>query len=152
MLQTARILEDERAFVLTKLFATTGLTVSELPLVTVESVRQGDLKIGKGKRTEVIRFPTSLQNDLLRYAAKYSRTTGMIFTKKSGGPIERTQVSLYIQKLAQESKVPIEKANIRALRQLYRTTISTIEANFELLVQQAYDRQLKTEQLSVGWE
>lgn len=152
MLQTARILEDERAYVLTKLFATTGLTVSELPLVTVESVRQGDLKIGKGKRTEVIRFPTSLQNDLLRYAAKYSRTTGMIFTKKSGGPIERTQVSLYIQKLAQESKVPIEKANIRALRQLYRTTISTIEANFELLVQQAYDRQLKTEQLSVGWE
>ena len=152
MLQTARILEDERAYVLTKLFATTGLTVSELPLVTVESVRQGDLKIGKGKRTEVIRFPTSLQNDLLRYAAKYSRTTGMIFTKKSGGPIERTQVSLYIQKLAQESKVPIEKANIRALRQLYRTTISTIEANFELLVQQAYDRQMETEQLSVGWE
>lgn len=76
----------------------------------------------------------------------------MIFTKKNGTPIERTQVSLYIQKLAQAAQVPAEKGNIRALRQLYKTTISGIEANFDLLVRQAYERQLETEQLSVGWE
>ena len=35
---------------------------------------------------------------------------------------------------------------------LHRTAASTIEVNFELLVQQAYDRQLETEQLRVGWE
>ena len=152
MLQTAKILEDERSYVLTKLFATTGINVSELPLVTAEAVRQGDLKIKKGKATEVIRFPASLQGDLLRYAVKYSHTTGQMFTKKSGDPIGRTQVSAYIQKLAQEAKVPVEKGNIRALRQLYKTTISGIEANFDLLVRQAYERQLETEQLSVGWE
>ena len=48
--------------------------------------------------------------------------------------------------------MPAEKGNIRALRQLYKTTISGIEANFDLLVRQAYERQLETEQLSVGWE
>ena len=76
----------------------------------------------------------------------------MIFTKKNGTPLARTQISLFIQKLAQEAQVPAEKGNIRALRQLYKSTISSIEANFDLLVRQAYERQLETEQLSVGWE
>ena len=120
--------------------------------MTVEAVRSGQLLIKSGKKTEIIRFPASLQEDLLRYAADNGRTTGMIFTKKNGTPIERTQVSLYIQKLAQAAQVPAEKGNIRALRQLYKTTISGIEANFDLLVRQAYERQLEAEQLSVGWE
>ena len=152
MLQTARTLEDERAYVLTKLFATTGIAVLDIPSVTVEAVRSGQLLIKSGEKTEIIRFPASLQEDLLRYAADNGRTAGMIFTKKNGNPIERTQVSLYIQKLAQAAQVPAEKGNIRALRQLYKTTISGIEANFDLLVRQAYERQLETEQLSVGWE
>lgn len=152
MLQTARSPEDERGYVLTKLFATTGIAVLDIPSVTVEAVRSGQLPIRSGKKTEIIRFPASLQEDLLRYAADNGRAAGMIFTKKNGAPIERTQVSLYIQKLAQAAQVPAEKGNIRALRQLYKTTISGIEANFDLLVRQAYERQLETEQLSVGWE
>ena len=88
----------------------------------------------------------------LRYARENGHPSGMIFTKKDGSAIARTQVSLFIQKLAQEAKIPAEKGNIRALRQLYKTTISGIEANFDLLVRQAYERQLETEQLSVGWE
>ena len=152
MLQTARSLEDERGYVLTKLFAATGIAVPDIPSVTVETVRSGQLPIRSGKKAEVIRFPASLQEDLLRYAADNGRAAGMIFTKKNGTPIERTQVSLYIQKLAQAAQVPAEKGNIRALRQLYKTTISGIEANFDLLVRQAYERQLETEQLSVGWE
>ena len=60
-------------------------------------------------------------------------------------------MGLYIQQLAIDARVPVEKGNIRCLRQLYRNTISGIEANFELLVQQAYTRQLELEQLSVGW-
>ena len=152
MLQTARSLEDERGYVLTKLFATTGIAVLDIPSVTVEAVRSGQLPIRSGKKTEIIRFPASLQEDLLRYAADNGRTAGMIFTKKNGTPIERTQVSLYIQKLAQAAQVPAEKGNIRALRQLYKSTVSSIEANFDLLVRQAYEHQLETEQLSVGRE
>lgn len=48
-----------------------------------------------------------------------------------------TQVSVCIQKLGQDARIPVGKANSRALRQLHRTAASTIEANFELLVQQA---------------
>lgn len=152
MLQTARTLEDERAYVLTKLFATTGIAVLDVPSVTVEAVRAGQAVIKSSKETEIIRFPASLQEDLLRYGAENGRISGMIFTQKNGSPLARTQISLYIQKLAEAARVPAEKGNIRALRQLYKSTVSSIEANFDLLVRQAYEHQLETEQLSVGWE
>ena len=152
MLQTARTLEDERAYVLTKLFATTGIAVMDIPSVTVEAVQVGQVVIKSGKETEIIRFPASLRADLLRYSAENGRTSGMIFVKKNGTPLARTQISLYIQKLAEAARVPAEKGNIRALRQLYKSTVSSIEANFDLLVRQAYEHQLETEQLRVGWE
>ena len=152
MLQTARTLGDQRSYLLTKLFATTGLAVLDLPKVTVEAARVGNLRIESGKKQELLRFPACLQEDLLYYANLNGRKGGSIFTKKNGEPLARTQVSLYIQQLAVDARVPAEKGNIRCLRQLYKNAISSIEANFELLVQQAYARQLELEQLSVGWE
>ena len=151
-LRTARGLEGGRAYVLTRLFATTGIAVLDVPSVTVEAVQAGQVVIKSGKETEIIRFPTSLREDSLGYGAENGRIRGMIFTQKNGSPLARTQISLYIQKLAEAARVPAEKGNIRALRQLYKSTVSSIEANFDLLVRQAYEHQLETEQLSVGRE
>ena len=147
MLQTAKLLEDRRGYVLAKLFATTGLSVSDLPLVTVEAAEAGRLVKGR----EIVRFPEGLQTDLLDYAKRSGRTTGTIFTQKNGSPLMRTQVSVYIQKLGQDARIPVEKANVRALRQLHKATVAAIEANFDLLVQQAYERQLEVEEVSAGW-
>ena len=43
------------------------------------------------------------------------------------------------------------KTNVRALRQLHKTAVAAIEANFDLLVQQAYERQLEMEEVTTGW-
>ena len=147
MLQTAKLLEDRRGYVLAKLFATTGLSVSDLPLVTVEAAETGRLVKGR----EIVRFPAGLQTDLLEYAKQNRRLTGTIFTQKNGSPLMRTQVGVYIQKLGQDARIPAEKANVRALRQLHKTAVAAIEANFDLLVQQAYERQLEREEVSAGW-
>lgn len=147
MLQTAKLLENRRGYALTKLFATTGLSVSDLPLVTVEAAQAGRLVDGK----EIVRFSEGLQADLLGYAKRSGRTTGAIFTQKSGAPLMRTQVGVYIQKLGQDAQIPAEKANIRALRQLHKAAVAAIEANFDLLVQQAYERQLEREEVEAGW-
>ena len=152
MLQTAKALEDERSYTLVKLFATTGIGVIDLPLVTVEAVRDGSILVQKGKKAELLRLPDCLRADLLRYANTIGCGNGIIFTKKNGEPLARTQVSAYIQKLVKDAKISPEKGIIRCLRQLYQTTIAGIAANFDLLVQQAYSRQLEMEQLSAGWE
>ena len=152
MLQTAKVLEDQRSYLLTKLFATTGLAVIDLPRVTVEAVKNGSMQIQTGNKVRLLRFPDCIQKDLLDYASMNGLISGTIFTKKNGEALARTQVSLYIQRLAVYAKIPAEKGNISCLRQLYRSTISGIEANFDLLVQQAYARQLEMEQLRVGWD
>ena len=147
MLQTAKLLENRRRYALAKLFATTGLSVSDLQLVTVEAAEAGRLVKGR----EIVRFSEGLQTDLLAYAKQNRRLTGTIFTQKNGSPLMRTQVSVYIQKLGQDARIPAEKANVSALRQLHKVAVAAIEANFDLLVQQAYDRQLEMEEVSVGW-
>lgn len=152
MLQTARGQDDRRGYLLTKLFATTGVAVLELPKVTVEAVQSGSMRVRAGGSTRLLYFPQSLQEELFQYAKEKGCGGGAIFTKRNGEPLERTQVSQYIQRLAIDAHVPVEKGNIRSLRQLYKNTISGIEANFDLLVWQAYARQLEHEQLSVGWE
>jgi hypothetical protein len=45
----------------------------------------------------------------------------------------------------------VEKGNPRYLRKLYHVTRSGIERNIAMLVDQAQDRMLEEEQLSVGW-
>lgn len=152
MLQTAKLLDDERAYALTKLFATTGIAVQDLPMVTVEAAQTGEIALTDGKATKTVHLPDGLRGDLLRYAAKSGRTRGMIFTKKDGSPLARTQVGLFIQKLAQEAGLPAEKGNIRALRQLHRATVSAIEADFELLIRQAYEQQLALDEQTARWE
>lgn len=146
MLQAAKAADDRRGYLLTKLFATTGLSVSDLPLVTADTVKTGALP------NAAVRFPGRIRQDLMRYAADEGRLTGPLFTQKDGSPLSRTQVSLYIQKLGQAARVPTEKANIRALRQLHKGAIAAIEANFDLLVQQAYGDQLEKEELTARWE
>lgn len=152
MLQTAKGQEDRRSYLLVKLFAVTGLAVIDLPQVTAEAVQAGALTVVSGAKRELIRFPESLRAELLAYAEETGRTRSALFVKRDGEPLARTQVSMYIRCLAIDAGVAAEKGNVTSLRQLYRSTISGIEANFDLLVRQAYDRQLEMEQMTAGWE
>lgn len=97
-------------------------------------VKQGSMVVRTGKNSGTFWFLTNLQLDLLRYAGMNSCASGVIFTKKNGIPIILMQVSLFIQKLICEEKIHIKKGNIRALRQLYNSMISTIETISDLSV------------------
>ena len=71
---------------------------------------------------------------------------------KEGKALDRTYVCTIVRQLCRAAQVSEEKGNPRCLRRLYQNTLATIEANVALLVEQAMDRQLELEQLSVGWE
>lgn len=141
MLQTAKTLGDHRGYVLAKLFATTGVSVSDLPFITVESAKAGCVETKRG----IIYIPPTTQADLLAYAAENGRATGAVFVQKGGAPLARTQVSLYLQKLGRAAQIAPEKANVRALRQLHRDAIAALYQDMDNLVRQAYERQLREE-------
>lgn len=151
LLQTARILEDERVYLLIKVFATTGLNVQELSKLTVESVEEGRLTVSPNGSKRLIRLPACLQAELSHYIRRNQIADGPVFRTRGGVPLCRSVVTKYIRDLCHDARVDENKGNPRCLRKLYLETQAGIEANISLLIEQAHDRLLETEQLAIGW-
>jgi len=152
LLQTARALGRERVYLLVKVFANTALPLQELPKLTVEAAKAGRVNILYNSSRQVIRIPDCIAEELLAYARRKGILSGPIFLARDGEPMSRTNVSTGIRQLSVAAKVPEEKGNPRCLRKLYLATREGIERNIALLVEQAQERMLEQEQLSVGWE
>lgn len=152
LLRTAKALDKERLYLLVKLFASTGLSVQELPNVTVEAVQKGEIVHFPHKVEQRVRIPECLRKELSGYIRRNGYTSGPIFQNKDGGPLNRTYVSIAIRRLCVEARIPEEKGNPRCLKRLYQNTRSDIENNVAMLVEQALDRVLEREQRAIGWE
>jgi len=152
LLSTARSLEREQVYLLVKVFGNSDLPVQELEHLTVEAVEAGKLSISYNCSKEIIRFPGSLCRELLDYAKSRGVRSGPVFLTRNGKPIDRTNVTVAIRRLCRAAQVPEEKGSPRCLRKMYQTTREGIERNIALLVEQAQDRLLEDEQLTVGWD
>ena len=152
LLSAARALDRERMYLLVKAFALMGLHVRELPQVTVEAVEHGHLLAASGGEKRWIPVPSCLKEELLSYCRRQGVTAGPVFVTRNGRPLRRTQVTAEIQSLAGTARVAPEKCNPRCLRKLYLTTREEIDRSVRLLADQAYERMLDTEQLTVGWK
>lgn len=152
LLQAAKLQGKEKVYLLIKLFAITPMNVQELPKITVEAVERGRIEVSPNGVKAVVSLPEYLRRELLNYAHREGRLVGPIFVTKDGSPLSRTYVSTMIRQLCPAARVSEEKGNPRCLKKLYQSTLSTIEGNIALLVEQTLARQLEMEQMSVGWE
>ncbi len=152
LLQTAKILNNERDYLLVKVFATTGILVQELTEITVENVRTERFPVARQGMRRMVRVPACLREELLDYAGSQGITSGPIFVGREGKPLHRSRVSALIAQLSSEAHIPEAKGNPRCLQKLYRNALSAAEVNASLLVEQIMDRQLEQEQLSTGWK
>ena len=150
LLSAARAQGNERAYLLVKVFAVTGIPVHGLPELTVEAVRANALAPEPGGPRRPI--PASLREELLAYIRRRELTGGPVFVTRSGRPLSRTAVTAAIQSLAGAAQVAPEKCNPRCLRKLCQTTLAEIEADVRRLVEQTRDQLLEQEQRLVGWE
>lgn len=148
LLSTARTLGKEREYLMVKVFAATGISVRDLPRLTVEAARAGKIKLPAA----VVHIPDCLREELLDYAKRQGIVTGPLFVTRNGVPYTRNGVTSLIQRLCRDARVPEEKANPRCLKKLYQSTQASIQANIALLVEQSHDRLLETEQLAIGWK
>lgn len=148
LLSTARTLGKEREYLLIKVFGTTGLTPHDLPLLTAEAAELGKITVSGA----VLHIPDCLQLELLDYAGRQGISSGPLFVTKSGRQLRRTNITKLIQSLCRDARVAEEKVTPRCLKKLYQATQAGIQANISLLVEQAHDRLLETEQLAVGWK
>lgn len=152
LLRTARELGKEKAYLLIKVFASTGLFAQELPEVTVEAIREGKIICNQNKYKQTVTVPACLQKELLDYAQKNGILSGSIFQTRDGRTMHRTYVPAAIRNICEEAKVPREKGTPKSLRKLYLSTKAGIESDISLLVEQAMERMAEQEQFTIGWE
>ena len=144
LLSTAKIMGQERQYLLIKTVALTGVSLKDLTVLTVEKAAGGIMPDGT-------RIPECLNRELMTYADQQGIKTGILFRTGKGQPLSRSAITVSIQALGKYAKVDEEKCSPRCLRKLYLDTQDSIRSNFELLVEQAHERLLEKEQSLVGW-
>lgn len=152
LLQTAKLLGREKAYLLVKLFACADMPVSELEKLTVEAAKVGSVTVGAGKNASIVRLPRCLCRELLTYCDRKGQYTGPVFLTRDGTPMNRTSINSTIKELSAVAKVSPGRATPMSLRRLYLERRKAMEANISLLVDQALERQLEEEQLTLGWD
>ena len=145
-------MEDERLYLLIKLFATTGIAVQELEKVTVEAVQEGSAVTYPNRNREVIRFPECLQRELLAFAKENGIHSGPLFRTGDGAPLQRTTISNMIPRIAKYARLDANKCTPRCLQKLYVETWRSLKSNVAVMLQMTYDRMLEQEQVTYGWE
>ena len=152
LLATARNLGRERTYLMVKVFALTGIRVSELNRVTVRAVEEGRVLTACDGRAQYVLIPACLQKELAVYLRRVGITAGPVFVTRSGRPMRRTQVSAEIRTMCGDARVDGDKSNPRCLRRLYQVTQERIRDSVQILAEQAHERMLEEEQLTVVWE
>ena len=152
LLHTAKALGNEKVYLLIKLFACTGLFAKELPNLTVEALREGKVLCYQNRVKQIVTIPACIQKELLSFTERNGIASGPIFRTRSGRAINRTYVPILMKPVCEAARIPDGRANPQALRKLYLSTRAGIESNIALLVEQAMERMMEQEQLSIGWE
>ena len=117
---------NEKLSLLMQTICSTGIRVSELKYITVESIRreQSDISL-KGKMRVVI-IPKSLCRMLLSYAKRQKITSGPVFVTKKGTPLDRSNIWKLMKDLCESANVTKEKVFPHNLRHLFARTFYSI--------------------------
>lgn len=133
LVQTAKQKGNERLNLLLQTICGTGIRVSELQFITVESVKQGEAVVLLKGKTRSVFIVKELQKKLLRYAAKHRISSGCIFVTRTGKPMSRTNIWREMKALCTDAGVNPSKVFPHNLRHLFARTFYALEKDIAKL-------------------
>ncbi len=119
LLHTARTLGQERLALLMETIGSTGIRVSEVQYITVETAKRGRAEITLKGKIRSILLPKKLCRKLLQYARSRKITTGEIFLTESGKPLSRRQIWSDMKRLSVTAGVEPSKVFPHNLRHMF---------------------------------
>lgn len=131
--QAALKAKDERLYLILQTICATGIRVSELKFITVESVRKGKVLVSLKGKCRYIFIVRELQKKLLRYAAKQGIKVGSVFITRTGKPISRSTVWREMKNLCVRAKVNPQKVFPHNLRRLFAREFYRIKKDISKL-------------------
>jgi site-specific recombinase XerD len=122
LLETARGLGRERLALLMEAICATGIRVSEVQYITVESAGAGRADITMKGKIRTILLPGRLRRKLLKYAKKRNIKSGEIFLTKTGKGMSRRQIWAEMKAICEKAGVSASKVFPHNLRHLFART------------------------------
>ena len=117
LINTARNNGDDRLALIIETIGSCGLRVSELQMITVESVRSGVAKWTRNKKTREVKLGKNLRKKLKAFCEKNGIREGSVFQSQYGNPLNRVYISRKMKILSEKAEVDEEKVFLENLRQ-----------------------------------
>lgn len=119
LVETAFLDGKERLALLMESICATGIRVSEVRYLTVETAEAGRAEISLKGKIRTILIPGKLCRKLLKYARKQKIASGEIFLTRSGKSMSRHQIWAEMKALCAQAKVQSSKVFPHNLRHLF---------------------------------
>ena len=133
LVNTAKQKGNERLNLILQTICGTGIRVSELQYITVETVKSGKAVVSLKGKTRTVFIVKELQKKLLRYAAEQGIISGAIFITKTGRPMSRTNIWREMKGLCGQAGVNPQKVFPHNLRHLFARVFYSIEKDIAKL-------------------
>ncbi|MBS5065640.1 MAG: tyrosine-type recombinase/integrase [Hungatella hathewayi] len=127
LIRAAREAGDTRMSMLLQTVGSTGIRISELKYISVESLENGRAEIYNKGKSRVVLLPGKLVDMLRKYCRKKGIQSGSIFITRNGNPMDRSNISKRMKRLALEAGVDTAKVFPHNLRHLFARTFYSME-------------------------
>ncbi|MBE6912327.1 MAG: integrase [Ruminococcaceae bacterium] len=118
---------NERLLLIMQTICATGIRVSELKFITVESVKEERAEINCKGKLRCVMIPRKLCRALLKYARKEKVMSGSVFVTRGGKPLDRSNIWADMKKLCESAKVSKDKVFPHNLRHLFARTYYSLQ-------------------------
>ena len=122
-----------RLYYLMQTLAATGIRVSELQFITVESLRKGSTVVNCKGKQRVIMLPKKLKEKLLSYCNKAGIQSGPVFVTRNGNPMNRSNIWKELQGLCAAAHVDARKVFPHNFRHLFAVSFYRMEKDIAKL-------------------
>ncbi|MCQ4863516.1 tyrosine-type recombinase/integrase [Pseudoflavonifractor phocaeensis] len=122
LLDAAKQRGDERMYLLMQAICCTGIRVSELRYITVETLKYGMTRVNNKGRERAVLLPRELRKALLQYCARHDIRRGPVFVTRNGLPMNRSNIWAAMKRLCRMAGVDSQKVFPHNLRHLFALT------------------------------
>lgn len=127
LLDAAKSKHNERLYYLMQTICSSGIRVSELSAITIESLKNHKATISCKGKMRVVILPKELCKMLLAYANGQKITSGPVFVTRTGHALDRSTIWKMMKSLCEEAGVSREKVFPHNLRHLFARTYYSIQ-------------------------
>lgn len=124
LLTAAKSKGNEQLYFLMQTICSTGIRVSELRYVTVESLKA---QINLKGKMRVVLLPKELCKMLLKYSKEQKITSGSVFVSRNGKPLDRSNIWKMMKALCESAGVARAKVFPHNLRHLFARTFYSLQ-------------------------